>query len=76
MPDYFSQPDDFGPPKMSDIYRVEKAKMITDAHTFIVPTIWLGVAIFFWLGMRFLFASSSARNLRRRLGQWIAGERD
>lgn len=75
MTDKFSTPDDHGEITMSDIRTAEWAKTVTDAHTFIVPALWFGAALFFWLGMRFLFAPS-AGHLRRRLGRWIAGDRD
>ena len=73
MTETLSKPDYSGEITRSDIYWLEYAKMITDAHTLIVPALWLGAAIFFWLGMRFLFAPST-QHLRRRLGRWIASD--
>lgn len=74
MPETFSRPDDTAEIKASDIYWLEKAKVVTDAHAFIVPVIWFGAALLFWLGMRFMFAPS-ARHLRRRLAAWLTRDR-
>ncbi|MGY3393429.1 hypothetical protein ACVWW6_006020 [Bradyrhizobium sp. USDA 3311] len=73
MTDNLPEPEDWGPPKASEGHALEVARIVTDAHTFIVPLIWFGVALLFWLGMRFAFAPS-ARHLRRRFGRWIAGD--
>jgi hypothetical protein len=73
MAERFSTPDDFGEIKASDLYRVEKAKMITDAHTFLVPLIWLAVAIVFLLAVRMLRGG----RLFRIVGLWLdAKERE
>jgi hypothetical protein len=73
MAERFSTPDDFGEIKASDLYRVEKAKMITDAHAFLVPLIWLAVAIVLLLVVRML----KGGRLFRMVGLWLdAKERE
>jgi hypothetical protein len=71
------EPDDWGAPLASDGRALDAARAIADLHTIIVPLICFGVALLFWLGMRFAFAPSARhlrRHLRRRLGRWIAGD--
>ena len=74
MTDFFSTPDGYAREiTASDIYWVEKARVITDAHTFLVPLIWLGVALFFYLGMRRLAGNGPGR-IRRLIGLWLAAK--
>lgn len=60
---------------ITEYWAYDKLRVITDAKDFIVPALWFGAAVFFWLGMRLLFAPS-ARHLRRRLGSWLLGDKD
>jgi hypothetical protein len=66
----FASPDDFGPITASDIYRTEHLRMITDAHSFLVPLILLAAAIVLWLTVRFVFGGAITR-LRRFASLWF-----
>ena len=46
MTEIFTKPDDTGQITMSDMYKVEYARMITDAHELIGPALLCGAAVF------------------------------
>lgn len=68
MADYLPKPDDLGEPTMTGILAYDRLRVITDAHQFIVPLIWLAVAVVVLLLARTVFAGSikRMRDLGRR----------
>lgn len=66
----FARPDDNGPITTCDLAHYERLRVITDAHTFIVPMIWLGAALLVFLTVRFLFGGAVTR-MRRLAVLWV-----
>jgi hypothetical protein len=66
-------PDATAEIKVSDIYKYERMRVITDAHSFIAPVIFFLGAVFLWLSLRLLFARSAGR-IRRLIGLWFAAK--
>jgi hypothetical protein len=74
--EHFAVPDDKPPLTTSDIARYEKLRVITDAHTFVVPLILLAAAIFLFFSLRLVFARDGGR-VRRLIALWFeAKERE
>jgi hypothetical protein len=68
--EYFSVPDDAGPIKASDMYAYDRLRVITDAHSFIVPGLILLAAFFLWLSLRLL----GVGRIGRLLKLWLAAK--